>query len=136
MILYHFCAAHMKDSILAEGLTKGMFPHFEGDDLEPIPKCQWLTKDPDPRRQSWATQNLINYSRTAYRLTVDIPRSHHKKLVRALDFIRDMPAEDQELVTGWAGGDQWYIYRGNIPPKWIVGCHKVEGDKINGKTDR
>ena len=136
MILYHFCAAFMKDSILAEGLTEGAFPHWEGTDLKPIPRCQWLTVDSDPRNQSWATQHVIDYSRTAFRLTINIPNSHHKKLVRALDFIRNMSAEDQQLVTGWAGGDKWYIYRGNIPPKWIVGCHKIEGDKIYGETDR
>lgn len=36
MILYHFCAAHMKDNIIAEGLTEGQFPHFEGNDLKPF----------------------------------------------------------------------------------------------------
>lgn len=126
LTIYHFCAAHMKDNILAEGLTKGYFPYWEGNNLKPIPQCQWLTTDPDPRNQSWATQHLINYSRTAFRLTIVIPKSHHKKLVRALDFVRNMPVQDQQLVTGWAGGDKWYIYRGNIPAKWIVGCHQME----------
>lgn len=117
----------MKGSIMEEGLTEGAFPHFEGDKLTPISRCQWLTADPDPRRQSWATSILINYSRTAYRLTVNIPDSHRKKLIRATDFVKDMLAEDQKLVTGWAGSESWYIFRGIIPVKWIIGCHRMGG---------
>lgn len=126
MTLYHFCAAHMKNSILANGLTEGKFPHWEGNNLQPIPRCQWLTADPNPRNQSWATQHVIDYSRTAYRLTVNIPDSYRKKLFRALDFVRDMPIEDHQLVNGWPGGENWYIYCGNIPAKWIVGCRRMK----------
>lgn len=129
MTLYHFCAAHMLKSILAEGLTEGMFPHFEGEKFEPIPRCQWLTADPDPKKQSWATRVYINYSRTAYRLTVNIPDSYRKKLVRAADFVKEMSEEDQRLVTDWPGSENWYIFRGKIPVKWIVGCHRTEGEK-------
>lgn len=124
MILYHFCAEFSKSGILAEGIKLGQFAYFHDGDYQFIQKCQWLTKDPDPRNQSWATQNLIDYSRTAYRMTVNIPQSHHKKLIRVADFVRDMPDEAKLIVEGWPGSENWYIFRGNIPPKWILGCNK------------
>lgn len=126
MILYHFCAAHMVESILEEGLTEGIFPHMEGDAFEPIPKCQWLTADDDPKQQSWATRIMVKYSRTAYRLTINIPESYRKKVIRATDFVKGMPQYDQDLIYNWAGYENWYIFKGKIPPKWIVGCHKMK----------
>lgn len=125
MTLYHFCAERNKNSILLEGLTLGQFPQFSNGQYKFLPRCQWLTTEPDPKKQSWATQNLIDYSRTEYRLTVNIPDSYHKKLVRATDFVKDMPEEAQQIVTGWNGSENWYIYRGNIPAKWIVGCKRM-----------
>ncbi|QEY33668.1 hypothetical protein FL966_00530 [Caproiciproducens galactitolivorans] len=127
MNIYHFCAAQHKDSIMHEGLTLGQFPKLVDGVYKLIPRCQWLTTEPDPRKQSWATRNLIDYSRTAYRLTVNIPDNYRKKLIRAIDFVADMPEEAQQIVTGWDGSDKWYIYRGIIPAKWIVGCHRMEG---------
>ena len=126
MTLYHFCAKQDKNSILLEGLTLGQFPKLENGQYQFIPRCQWLTAEVDPQKQSWATQNLIDYSRTACRLTVNIPGSYQKKLVRAIDFVKDMPEEAQQIVTGWDGSDKWFIYRGIIPAKWIVGCRKME----------
>ena len=125
MILYHFCAIGSKEGILSEGIRLGQFAYPNNDGYKLIPNCQWLTKDSDPKNQSWATQNLIHYSRTAYRMTVNIPNSRHKKLIRAVDFVRNMPAEAKQIVTGWTGSENWYIYRGKIPPQWIVGCHRM-----------
>lgn len=125
MILYHFCPAHMVRSILQEGLTKGGYPIFDGDELSIMTGIQWLTTEKDPAKQSWATSNLISYSRTDYRLTVDIPKSYLKKLVKAKDFVKLLSEENREAVEGYEGSDDWYIFRGKIPPKWIVGCKKV-----------
>jgi hypothetical protein len=126
MILYHFCAKQDKDNILKEGITLGQFPQFSNGQYQLIPCCQWLTEESDPKKQSWATQNLIDYSRTAYRLTVNIPGSYHKKLIRAVDFIKDFSEEAQQIVTGWDGSEKWHIYQGKIPAKWVVGCHRME----------
>lgn len=130
MILYHFCAAHMKDSIMNCGLTLGGFPLLSDGQYQLIPRCQWLTAESDPRKQSWATKHLIDYSRTAYRLTIDIPSSYHKKIVLATDFVKDMSGEAKQIVTEWAGSDKWYIFRGIIPAKWIIGCHAMEGGSL------
>ncbi len=126
MILYHFAPAHLVSQILQDGLTLGTFPLYEDGELQFLPRCQWLTLEPDERKQSWATKSLIDYNRTAYRLTIAIPDSHHKKLIRASDFIRGFPQEACRLIEDWPGSDKWYIFRGRIPPKWILGCHAVK----------
>ena len=131
MILYHFCAAHMLPAILKEGLTLGRWPII-GANVQTWPKSQWLTKNADPTKQSWATQNLISHSRTAYRLTVRIPDNYRKKLVQARVQMMNFPQKDRAIITEWPGSDDWYVYLGNIPPTWIVGCRKMEGGGADG----
>lgn len=125
MILYHFCPAHMKNAILSEGLTKGAFPLMESGGF--AQNVQWLTSERDPKKQTWATQKLISYSRTAYRLTIHIPDSRHKKLRKALEWVAVFPEGDRKIVTEWPGSEAWYVYLGKIPQKWIVGCRRMEG---------
>ena len=72
---------------------------------------------------------MIDYSRAEYRLTINIPDSYHKKLIRAVDFVKEMPEETQEIVTKWVGSEKWYVYHGIIPRKWIAGCHRMEATK-------
>lgn len=127
MILYHFCPAHLKSAILMEGLTKGGFPLMQSGGF--VWHVQWLTSERDRRQQTWATKNLISYSRTAYRLTIDIPDSRWKKLTKALDWVSVFPDGDRKIVTEWPGADAWYVYLGKIPPKWIVGCRRMEGTR-------
>ena len=119
MTLYHFCPAHMLEGIKKHGLILGKFPLLGSERISFITECQWLTADPNPFHQSWATRQLIPYSRTAYRLTIDIPMSRLRKLHRATTFVKDMPQKDQEIVTRWAGSEHWYIYKGKIPATWI-----------------
>lgn len=126
MILYHFCAAHMVRSILKEGLTKGSFPKLINGVLIIKNDHQWLTAESNPKKQSWATSHLIAYDRTDYRLTINIPDNYRKKLIKARDYVLTLPEENHELVFGWDGSDQWYIYLGKIPPKWIMGCKRVK----------
>lgn len=125
MILYHFCAAHMLPSIRENGLTLGKYPIFESP-INEWPKCQWLTSNKDPKAQSWATRHLIPYSRTAYRITVRVPDSYHKKLIQAVRYAMNLPEKDRAIVTEWPGSENWYVYLGKIPPKWIIGCKRME----------
>lgn len=129
MILYHFCPAHMVQSILDEGLTKGKFPVLGDRHYSFMDNCQWLTDEKDPQSQSWNTSQLIPYSRTACRLTIHIPDSHHKKLVLATDYVKPLPVEAQGIVLDWEGHTHWYIFKGRIPVKWIVGCKKMLTDR-------
>lgn len=125
MTLYHFCPAFLLDAIRAEGLTMGAFPVYKGGHYSMLMGCQWLTKDSDPKNQSWNTRNLISYSRTEYRLTIEIPESRKKKLHRATDFALNFPPEAQGIVFDWPGHENWYIFCGKIPPAWIIGCRKM-----------
>lgn len=128
IILYHFCAARDVRSVLREGLTKGMTPIFKDGEPRMMQRTQWLTADKDPERQSWNTRHLVQYSRTAYRLTVSIPYSRRKKLVKATEFIKILTEENAALVRDWAGSESWYIFFGNIPPEWILGFDKMKED--------
>ena len=121
MILYHFCAKRFLPGILRDGLTKGGTPIIENGIMRLQMGHQWLTAEKDPRKQSWNTHNLISYSRTAVRLTVRIPDSYQKKLVKATDLVKTLPPDGRYIITDYAGSEAWYIYKGRIPPKWIVG---------------
>lgn len=122
MILYHFCTAESAEKILRDGITEGLTPIWNGGELILDRPAQWLTREPDARKQSWNTKTLIADDRTAYRLTVRIPESYGKKLYRASAYIKQFPKENWDLVFDWGGSEQWYVYRGKIPPRWIIGC--------------
>lgn len=125
MILYHFCARWCLNGILREGLTLGGTPIFENGAVRLQMGQQWLTADKDPKNQSWNTQNLINYSRTEVRLTVKIPDSYRKKLVKATDFAETLPPKERWIITDYAGSESWYIFNGRIPPSWIIAYHEM-----------
>ena len=125
MILYHFCPAHMVEGIKKKGLTLGKFPLLGDQHTTFIDEHQWLTAEPDPRKQSWATSVLIPYSRTACRLTVEIPPSRMRKLHKALTFVKSLAPQHRPIVEGWEGSESWYIYKGVIPPKWIKAVEKT-----------
>jgi len=126
IILYHFCAAQDVGAILREGITKGVTPVWKGDELRFLENTQWLTEEKDPARQSWNTQHVVNYSRTAYRLTVSIPHSHRKKLIVATEFVKALPEENASLTADYPGSEHWYVFRGRILPEWIIGKTKTE----------
>ena len=121
MVLYHFCAKCFLPGILRDGLTKGGTPIIEDGMMRLQMGHQWLTAEKDHRKQSWNTHNLISYSRTAVRLTVSIPDSYRKKLVKAADLVKTLPPDGRYIINDYAGSEAWYIYKGRIPPKWIVG---------------
>lgn len=133
--LYHFCAAHDLRSILDSGITEGCTPIWEGGQLWAERKTQWLTADNDPGHQSWNTRQILPYSRTAYRLTVNIPYSYRKKLFQAKEFIERYPEENASLVADWTGSENWYVFLGTIPPAWIVGHKKMQGAKKEGAAE-
>lgn len=121
MKLYHFTAAHLVSSIQRNGLTMGQLPILDKDGnlVSVISPCQWLTSDGDWDKQSWATKNLINYDRTAYRLLFSIPKAHRKQLFKAHDFLPNLPTPTQRLITDWEGSEHWYLFFGKIPRGWI-----------------
>jgi hypothetical protein len=119
MRFYHFCPAHMLESILKDGITKGKLPIIIGGKVQTADCCQWLTEEPDPEKQSWATSHMLPYSRTAYRLSIWIPKRGMKHLMRAEELLPNLPSESKRLITDWEGSEKWFVYLGVIPPKWI-----------------
>lgn len=124
MTFYHFCADKHVKKILRQGLTIGAL-------TEPTPQGYiihigwiWLTTDPDPNNQSWNTMNAINYSRTAWRLTVDIPDSERKRIYSRFGIASVYPACDM-LFKGFKGSESWRVYHGMIPKEWIVGAKEM-----------
>jgi hypothetical protein len=124
--LYHFAPEHLIPAIKKEGLTEGVFPVLKDEIWSLIPRCQWLTTEPDRRKQSWATRNLIQYDRTAYRLTIRIPNNRLKKLRQAAEYIKTFPENQRGIIESFEGSDHWYIFFGKIPPQWIMGCHRLK----------
>lgn len=124
MNLYHFCAAHNIKGIRKRGLTLGLFPIIGDEDIRFISACQWLTSEPDPQKQSWATSQHIPYSRTAYRLTINIP-TICCNLVKASTFVKHLDPKHRNIVEDWQGSEDWYIYIGSVPPEWIVGVDRT-----------
>jgi len=121
MKLYHFTPAHMLDGIMRDGLTLGAIPVMDlnGYIKGVYDPCQWLTEDGDFNAQSWATQNIVKYDRTAYRLKIAIPKARRDKLRRAWDFMVHQPDPMPRLVTDWEGSINWFIFFGRVPPGWI-----------------
>lgn len=121
MKLYHFTPEHLLPEILKDGITKGVLPVFNDDDeLEYfLPNCQWLTAEPYYYKQSWAPSHLIDYDRTACRLTITIPKSHRHKLIPAIDFVSSYSGLTKRCVTEYAGSEKWYVFLDRIPAGWI-----------------
>lgn len=128
MRLYHFCNERDVKSIMGTGLKLGklVVPSYSNlagfviyDDW------QWLTLDPDPKAQTWATKNLIGYSRTQWRLTVEIPKKYEKRLFDR-EGIRAQHRRADELFRKFEGCENWRVYHGQIPKSWIVAAEKVE----------
>lgn len=116
--LYHFCAARHVKRIKYEGLRVGgvYVPGPKGFHL--YSGYSWLTTDGDPKRQSWATRQMVKYSRTAYRLTVEIPDEYADRIMDRDALERHLPGS-KVLFIGWKGSECWRVYRGFIPPDWI-----------------
>ena len=91
---------------------------------------QWLTSEPDPKKQSWATSVMIPYSRTAYRLTVLVPNRLTKNLHNSRWLRRALGNENAHIIDNWEGSEKWLVYAGMIPPRWIVKVEKMaEGNE-------
>lgn len=118
MILYHFCADRHIKSILRSGLTKGGLTEITPHGFILHAGWVWLTTDLDAKKQSWATRNAIQYSRTAWRLTVEIPDDELDRIYdrQRLQMVYPLTAP---LFEGWPGSENWRVYHGRIPREYI-----------------
>ena len=122
MKLYHFCSSKHIKQIMRQGLTKGAVVEPTATGFYIHNGWIWLTTDPDPARQSWATRNLIGYSRTEWRLTVEIPDN---SLIYNKITLPIMWPSTRALFDGWPGSENWYVYHGIIPKEWIVKAERM-----------
>ena len=126
MTFYHFCADKHVKSILRQGITMGAVAEPTATGFIIHNGYMWLTTDPDPTRQSWATRNRVKYSRTAWRLTVEIPDSELQKVFDRCEICQRWPGT-LPLFEGWAGSDNWRVFHGIIPKAWITKAERMEG---------
>lgn len=122
MTLYHFCSKESIRGILTDGLTKGMVPGWglmggprgtKKDTAVITTGWQWMTLDGDHMGQSWATSETIKENRTEFRLTIEIPEKELDSLYDKDRFLTVFPHHGP-LFEGWAGSENWRIYRGNV----------------------
>ncbi|MCL4684698.1 hypothetical protein KJ059_08085 [Myxococcota bacterium] len=137
MKLYHFTALEYLRSILAEGITTGdvpLGPRRHGNAV-------WLTRAPEPNAQLWTNDGSHVLSDDERRLHASIfgapvPRGSRVPDKRAVRLTVEVP-EGDKLLTQWLpyarlrgaktkwfraleSSPDWYIYRGTIPPAWLV----------------
>lgn len=91
----------------------------------------WLTCDPDPTHQSWATQNFVQYSRTAWRLTIEIPDLWLKNIFDRQQLSEAVPGAEI-VFDGYPYSEQWRAFDGRIPREWIKAAEKME---VQGEAD-
>ena len=130
MKLYHFTSANHVQGCLRDGITLGMIPVLQDGKIGVIPGWQWLTVNPS-FQQVWANTEftILPYDRTAFRLTVIIPKTAQKQLFRWLDICNKFPIDRH--LNAYGDPENWYVFRGRIKAGWI---RKV--DLKNGENGR
>lgn len=126
MIYFHFTSAHLADKVRARGLTKGAIPWNLDQHGRPEmrPGFQWLTTNPD-FHQPWCMLGNLPFARNAVRLSIEIPRDHLDRVAKWLELCaRYRPDCADEINRTGGDTENWRVYRGPIPPAWIV-AHEV-----------
>ncbi len=137
MKLYHFCGEKFLPSILKNGISEGRTPIIktcvdDPDSFELIGwhiRTQWLTINPDPQKQSWATRESISYSRTDYRLTVWVSVASIHKVLTPAQAIKAMKVAPM-LFEKFSGSEDWRIYRGVIRPESITAVEDLRRKQV------
>lgn len=125
MTLYHFCAENAIKSIMRHGINRGYITEICEQGTYIIHGgWRWLTKDPDPGRQSWATMNAIPYTRTAWRLEIHIPHAEANRVYDKAGIIKIYPG-CRKLFEGFYGSENWRVFRGSIPKEWIANAMPI-----------
>ena len=125
MKLYHFTPTHLLDDIKIMGLTRGMIPILKSgrngdrkEDFKVIPGYQNLTVN-KAFNQSWEEQSSLPYRRNAVRITVKIPKNYRCNLFYWLRFCDAVNLNSARVLNSYGDPENWYVYRGKIPPKWF-----------------
>lgn len=132
MILYHFCQEKDMKGILRKGICKGVVTTTQDVAAQGKEKFryvfhegwQWLTLDGEKEHQSWNTHVLLDYDRTEYRFTVDVPDRDAETQIYDGNRLEEAIPGAMDLFKGWDGNENWRVYRGPIPKKWLVKLEK------------
>jgi hypothetical protein len=127
--LYHFTSPLHVESCKKNGLTRGVIPLLVNGKIAILPGYQWLTANPD-FNQSWANTEYttLPYDRTAFRLTVVIPKKTAQgQLFKWLDLCHKFPID--EYLNAYGDPENWHIFKGKIKPSWIRAIDKKPEDE-------
>ena len=124
MKLYHFCSDKHIKSIMRQGLNTGAVVEPTDHGYIMHSGYIWLTKDPDPNNQSWATQHIVRYNRVAWRLTIEIPHEEENQIFDRECLAKVFPGSGP-LFDGWAGSENWRVFKGMIPRDWITAAERM-----------
>jgi len=119
MILYHFTASHLYESIKKNGITMGMVPTVAYSKIRWSKKYRWLTANSN-FNQSWERNHLIKYSRTDIRITINL--IEEENLIWWLKYCKPKYGHSfiKALNQNLHEAANWYLYRGNIPMEWVI----------------
>lgn len=121
MILYHFTAARFIDRIKSEGITLGAVLVGMADGKPQIQTgLIWLTANPDFYAQTWNSRLTIKYDRAAYRITVEIPPSHQRRVLNwPLFCLGRVSRPIAQVLNSYGDPENWRLFEGVIPPEWF-----------------
>ena len=132
MILYTFTDRKHLDACKTSGIEHGVIPYTlkpqkpKGVSLHTWPCYQWLTNvsefyDLDGKEGPKKSAVLLG-RKSEFRLKVNIPYYGRSRLRAWEDFARrwEIPLRWQIWLDLGGKPDQWWIYAGVIPSKWIL----------------
>lgn len=125
-VFWHFTSPHHLEGCLRDGLALGVTPIRVNDKINFMHRHQWLTSD-RYFIQEWCAGSHLPYDRTAFRLTVKIPRQERDKL---LDYKAWRTLLGDRMVPNFDACHSvrnWWIFQGLIPRDWITAVDAKEG---------
>jgi hypothetical protein len=137
MVLYHFTAAHFERSIRSQGLTRGALPWNALPDGRPEMRrgFQWLTSNAS-FSQPWCLLGNLPYSRNAIRIIVDIPMEQLPQLAKWSELCRLFsPASAEELNRNGGDVENWFVFKGRIPPQWFLAIEPNYGERLRASLE-
>ena len=115
--LYHFTSPKHVIGCRLTGLKYGMLP-VNDQPVKMLKGYQWLTENCD-KAQSWNEGSSLPYDRTAFRLTVEIPKHGRSQLIKWVPWGRKL-TRIADVLEEYGDPENWWLYRGRIPPTWIT----------------
>lgn len=132
MRLYHFTSPLHVEGCCKEGIAKGSIPLVVKGKIGLAQNWQWLTSNPE-FHQEWANTeySTLPYDRTAFRLTVNIPKAHSCRLFKWTELCKSLSII--EGFNDYGDPENWWVFAGRIRPGWIREVEAKEGEK-DGKV--